>query len=424
MVLNYSYDEAAYMQGNFKTYTGIIGIYNGQGKKVNDLRYKNGVLQQVMPPDCVNCMLCYCPPPQPISWCTYWPQFCNTGHDDGVGQVEVPPPPDGGGYGGPVYSASVLYLTNLLSLHPQHSLWLQLNLNVAEDIKSGLEEDDLSIEAQTAAKITISIATANSNPYQLTSADISSLFTPYFYGNTNDPALYGVYFTINFAIIKAENPGWPWWKVAYEASKETIHTMLDGAGLVPVIGEVFDLGNAALYYIEGDGLNATLSLASAIPIWGWYAQGIKYAKKAITALDGSTRTLKWLVKADVIDFGDRNLLRKVLGLVKGDARTAHHIIPWEQANHELVQKAAQGNDAFHMNELLNGIPLSPVQHAGSHNLYNEKVRERLDAIKEVLDNIGNFTPTKARQEIERLINDVIRPAIINNPNTPINQIVF
>jgi hypothetical protein len=122
--------------------------------------------------------------------------------------------------------------------------------------------------------------------FLLTNAQISSLISPYFSGLNVDNTLYGVYFAIQYAIIKAENPSWPWWQIAYEASKETIHILLDGAGLIPVIGEIADLANAMLYTIEGDGLNATLSLAAAIPVAGWYAVGIKYAKHTITALDG------------------------------------------------------------------------------------------------------------------------------------------
>jgi hypothetical protein len=135
--------------------------------------------------------------------------------------------------------------------------------------------------------------------------------------------------------------------------------------------------------------------------------------------------LKWLVKTNnLIDFGDRNLLRRVLGLAKGDPRIAHHIIPWEHAEHELVQKAAQGNGAFHLNELLNGIPLTTVQHSGSHSAYNARVLARLEALKVSLTNSGTFTPANARTQIENLVNNVIKPAITNNPNTPINEIIF
>ena len=65
------------------------------------------------------------------------------------------------------------------------------------------------------------------------------------------------------------------------------HGALDVAGLVPVLGEVADLGNAAWYAAEGDYANAALSAASAIPLAGYGASAIKagkYAKKGVDAV--------------------------------------------------------------------------------------------------------------------------------------------
>jgi RHS repeat-associated protein len=57
------------------------------------------------------------------------------------------------------------------------------------------------------------------------------------------------------------------------------HTVLDVAGMVPVIGEAADLVNGAWYAAEGDWVNAGLSFAGAIPFAGWAATGTKYAVK-------------------------------------------------------------------------------------------------------------------------------------------------
>lgn len=65
------------------------------------------------------------------------------------------------------------------------------------------------------------------------------------------------------------------------------HAALDVAGLVPVVGEVADLGNAAWYAAEGDYANAALSAAAAIPLAGYGASAIKagkYAKKGMDAV--------------------------------------------------------------------------------------------------------------------------------------------
>jgi len=221
-----------------------------------------------------------------------------------------------------------------------------------------------------------------------------------------------------YAIIRFENPTWSRWKCLWEANKERVHTYLDVAGLIPVIGEVFDIGSGILYTIEGDRFNATLSFAAAVPFVGMYATATKYFKKTITALDGSKRTLKWIKLTNgLVSFGDRNLLRKVLGLAKGDARAAHHIIPWAKREHHAVQKAAQSKNAFHMNEALNGIPLQPSVHSGSHSNYDNKIQNYLNAIP------TNATPDQAYSEIMIIINKV-KTAIQNNPNTPLNQLNF
>jgi len=51
--------------------------------------------------------------------------------------------------------------------------------------------------------------------------------------------------------------------------------------MLPIVGEVFDLANAGIYYLEGDYLNAGLSAASAIPLIGNYVTGAKWGKKAV-----------------------------------------------------------------------------------------------------------------------------------------------
>ncbi len=62
-----------------------------------------------------------------------------------------------------------------------------------------------------------------------------------------------------------------------------LQTLLDIAGLFPGIGEFFDLGNAGIYALRGDSLNAGLSLGSAIPFAGWGASAAKLGNKAVKA---------------------------------------------------------------------------------------------------------------------------------------------
>jgi hypothetical protein len=65
------------------------------------------------------------------------------------------------------------------------------------------------------------------------------------------------------------------------------HLALDAVGLIPVVGEVADLANAAWYYADGDYLNAGLSAAGAVPFVGWAATGGKFAVKGVRSVDGA-----------------------------------------------------------------------------------------------------------------------------------------
>lgn len=66
-----------------------------------------------------------------------------------------------------------------------------------------------------------------------------------------------------------------------------VHTALDVAGMVPVIGEAADLTNAAIYAVEGDWTNAALAAASAIPVAGNAVAAIKMGRNAKKALNAA-----------------------------------------------------------------------------------------------------------------------------------------
>jgi A nuclease family of the HNH/ENDO VII superfamily with conserved AHH len=103
-----------------------------------------------------------------------------------------------------------------------------------------------------------------------------------------------------------------------------------------------------------------------------------------------------------------------------ETKTTHHIIPWAKQSHPVIQKAAQSDNAFHMNEALNGIPLSTAVHNGSHANYDNLIAKRLDDF--IRDN-PNATTNQCYDALMDIIND-IRAAIQNNPNIPINQLIF
>ena len=233
---------------------------------------------------------------------------------------------------------------------------------------------------------------------------------------------------IKYKKLRQINPEWSRAKCIWYATKEIVHLSLDAFGLIPVVGEIADVTNGVLYTIEGDGLNATLSYASAVPVVGWATIGVKYSFKVVnTAYDASTRVkLVWQLLPDgtTIFFGSPNYcratLRKVLGMGVGNANQAHHIIPLNLQTNPIIQKAAKSESAFHMNEALNGIPLSTAVHNGSHAHYDGLILSKLQDFSRVNP---NATPNQCYTQVNNIINQ-IRTVILNNPNTPINQLNF
>jgi RHS repeat-associated protein len=64
-----------------------------------------------------------------------------------------------------------------------------------------------------------------------------------------------------------------------------IHTGLDAVGLIPGFGELADGANAIYYLAEGNKTDAGLSVASMIPIAGWFATGAKTIRNVDKAVD-------------------------------------------------------------------------------------------------------------------------------------------
>ncbi len=121
----------------------------------------------------------------------------------------------------------------------------------------------------------------------------------------------------------------------------------------------------------------------------------------------------------IVDFGSRNStkFRRMVGLVTGDPRQAHHIIPWGKRLNDLVQKAARAGKTFHINEALNAVPVEAWRNQPNHNIYDQNVQNLLDTLPD------NLTPNEAYDEILSII-DTIRNTIINNPDVHLNDLIF
>ena len=243
--------------------------------------------------------------------------------------------------------------------------------------------------------------------------------------------LWSVYFTTQCAIARyklSQEPEWNnlygWQQdawVYWEASKEMLHLGLDLIGLVPVVGEVADLTNGVIYTIEGDGVNATLSFASTIPIAGWFSAGVKFAKRA----DGLAYTVK--AANNLISFGAYNSkkFRQACGIAIGDAtKQAHHIIPRgsQIIEHEVVQRAAKAttNQGFHIDQALNGIAVATWRNQPNHHQYNNKIYDKLQFY---IQQNPNATPTQCYNQLMIILNQA-KQAIINNPNVHLNNLNF
>ncbi|MCK6149679.1 contractile injection system protein, VgrG/Pvc8 family [Paenibacillus silvae] len=78
---------------------------------------------------------------------------------------------------------------------------------------------------------------------------------------------------------------------------DVTQTVLDVAGMIPVIGEVADLANAGIYAARGDYTNAALSAAAAIPFVGWAATGAKFAVKGAKLIKKAGKVIDSVVGA-------------------------------------------------------------------------------------------------------------------------------
>jgi|GEM_PF-3913845 len=81
-----------------------------------------------------------------------------------------------------------------------------------------------------------------------------------------------------------EDEGW--------GGMDWLHLGLDVAGLIPVVGEAFDLINAGIYAIEGDYLNAGLSAASAVPFAGYGATAVKMGIKGADQVKNTKKAIE------------------------------------------------------------------------------------------------------------------------------------
>ena len=247
-----------------------------------------------------------------------------------------------------------------------------------------------------------------------------------------DPGLFAD-FIINCGLLRAEHPDWNSGEIYLTAVWRSItgyvHTALDICGLIPAGGEPCDLVNGVIYTLEGNPTDASLSFAATLPIAGWAATGAKWA--GITVLcKGVVHNLDVKLVNGIVDFGNREKLRSILGITNTN-KEAHHVIPWEFVNKPLTQAAGKGN--FHMNHPFNGLELDKFRfdmpdgvHA-NHPQYNAKVQNLMDDLWSRLTNYyggeQNVPVSVAKDKLIEL-QQVIVAHINENPSVKINLLTF
>ncbi|WBX75525.1 hypothetical protein PG911_12780 [Tenacibaculum ovolyticum] len=339
-------------------------------------------------------------------------------------------------------SISTRRIEDILKLNVIESNWLNSikNIGIKQLIVKQLNENNNSTEVKNFIKEAIKtymfgtakeiaatnmtlIISSNNNLLNISyDASFFNQINQYATADLSDPYIQSIWiahFSAQCAIIKLQNPDWSDYKIYWEASKEIIHIGLDIGGMVPVVGEVCDVTNGVIYTIQGDGVNASLSFAAAIPIAGWAATGSKYAYKLTQYTINGTKVklvLKILNDGSVYFGSSGRKLRIALGLTDA-SKHAHHLIPWALKNHNLVQKAAKSKSAFHINEVLNGIPRLSNLHLTGHTAYNNKIKQILNS----LDSNGPIDVDQAYNFVSGLANH-IRTVIKNNPNLNSGQI--
>ena len=303
---------------------------------------------------------------------------------------------------------------------------LYANQSLFTEAYNFLNLNNFNSESIKAAIGVFTIAKKNWTSDQYTTEQLEEIKAAF---NQEDDPILGLaidYFVIDYltqvAVLKKLHPTWSKYRVAFEASKEALHLALDICGLAPVYGEACDATNGLFYTIQGDGLNASLSFASAIPFAGWAAAGAKLGVKitGVIGTSGRAYRLTYKIVGNVVEFGkDANLRKQLRNILKTPILyQAHHIVPLELVGEPLVQLAAKSKAPFHINEFNNGINMSYLYHNGSHPTYTTEVRLAMDRIYN-----ANMTPQAAQQELQLLI-ERIRNAINSNPTTNINNIQF
>ena len=123
--------------------------------------------------------------------------------------------------------------------------------------------------------------------------------------------------------------------------------------------------------------------------------------KIIAKTGNKTITLSFKVVNGLVDFGSGSKLADIIHTTAFEE--AHHIIPWNRLNDNVIQEAAYAG--FHMNSKVNGKALQKYTKLtgeglhGNHPQYDIYVQNRLQAFKD----LGAFEPEGAKRFLENVL---------------------
>ncbi|MDO5981359.1 AHH domain-containing protein [Flavivirga spongiicola] len=139
------------------------------------------------------------------------------------------------------------------------------------------------------------------------------------------------------------------------------------------------------------------------------------AWKVAAKVGDKTVTLSFKIVNGIVDFGSRSKLAQVIST--NAFEEAHHIIPWNKLDNEIIQEAAYAG--FHMNAEVNGRALTKFTSLtgegihGNHPAYDKFVQKRLN------DYIGNSSEA-AREFLEEVLIPELNEHIDDAVNSTMN----
>lgn len=290
------------------------------------------------------------------------------------------------------YYPIVTQAANLLGLNQDDKNWLNSqNLNLSNDIVHFVTEadntdpleDDIHIinqEARQSGRALVRTVQNNAiNIYDENSYLAIKQFAPIINGsNAQQADIFWSNFSLHCAISKENNSNYSnykhWMYAFYNVYWCNLNLSFTGQGIA-------NLTNGYFQTLNDLGLNATLVNQNQVTPTN-PADPKEFKRKTLTNPIGKKIDIVWYKDnvTNKIIFGDRGQLRVILGLVKGDSKVAHHIIPvaiCENSNtgdaYKVIQLLGAKGD-FHMNQIENGIPNN---NSGSHSTYNNNVNSKL-----------------------------------------------